>query len=85
MQKSAKIKCEWLWGDNWIHKGSNILLAVGECSDGQEFLIKLKLQYRIDNKVTFKRFVYEITAERKADYDACVEQQKAWNRYVIPA
>lgn len=74
-----------VWGDNWVRKSGNILLAIGECCDGQEFLIKLKLQYRINNRVTVRRSVFELTSARKADYDACVEQQEVWNKYVIPA
>ena len=31
------------------------------------------------------RVVYKLTEALKADYDACVEQQRVWNKYVVSA
>lgn len=75
-----------VWGDNWVRKNdTSILLSTGECSDGQEYLIKLKFRPAPNNKVSVKRFVYELTDALRSDYQACVTQAAAWSKYVIPA
>jgi len=77
---------EIVWGDNWVRKNdTSILLSTGECSDGQEYLIKLKFRPAPNNKVSVKRFVYELTDALRSDYQACVTQAAAWSKYVIPA
>ena len=77
---------EIIWGNNWVRKNdTSILLSTGECSDGQEYLIKLKFRPIANNKVSVKRFVYELTDALRVDYQRCVEQAAAWSRYVIPA
>ena len=75
-----------VWGDNWVRKNdTSILLSIGECSDGQEYLIKLKFRPAPNNKVSVKRFVYELTDALRSDYQARVTQAAAWSKYVIPA
>ena len=76
---------EIVWGDNWIRKNGNILVSTGTCYDGQEFLIKLKFRHLLNRKVKVKRLVYTMTEELKQDYEECVKQQEAWDKYVIPA
>ena len=74
-----------VWGDNWIRKAGTTLLSLGQCYDGQEYLIKLKFRPVAENRVVVKRFVYELTDTLKTDYQQCVEQAAAWSKYVIPA
>ena len=75
---------EIVWGDNWVRKNGTTLLALGQCDDDQEFLIKLKFR-PVREGVVVKRSVLELTEERRADYQQCAEQTAAWNKYVIPA
>lgn len=75
---------EIVWCDNWIRKDGTTLLGLGQCDDGQEFLIKLKFRPMMDS-VVVKRSVFELTEERRADYQHCIELTAAWNKYVIPA
>ena len=75
-----------VWGENWVRKNdTSILLATGKCSDGQDYLIKLKFRPIANSKISVKRFVYELTDSLRSDYQACVEQAAAWSKYVIPA
>ena len=76
---------EVVWGDYWARKSGKILIATGECSDGKQFFIKLKFRFLLNGKVLVKRFVYELTEERKIEYDECLKQQEAWNKYVVYA
>ena len=74
-----------VWGDNWARRDGMTLLAPGQCDDGQEFLIRLKFRPVAGNRVVVKRTVFTLTSERLAEYQRCVEQTAAWNKYVIPA
>lgn len=75
-----------IWGDNWVRKSdTTTLFSTGMCSDGQEYLIKLKFRPIANNRVSCKRFVYELTDELRAEYRDCVQQAAAWSKYVIPA
>lgn len=76
---------EIVWGDNWVRKGGTILLSLGQCCDGQEYLIKLKFRPIAEGQVVVKRFVYNLTDALRADYEKCVEQTAIWNKYVISA
>ena len=77
---------EIVWGDNWIRKVSTTtLLSTGKCSDGQEFLLKLKFRPSADHRVFVKRMVYQLTDDLRAEYQQCAEQEAAWRKYVIPA
>lgn len=77
---------EIVWGDNWVRKSdTTTLFSTGMCSDGQEYLIKLKFRPIPNGRVTVKRFVYELTEELRAEYNQCVQQASAWSKYVIPA
>ena len=61
------------------------LFSTGTCSDGQEYLIKLKFRSIPNNRVSVKRFVYELTEDLRTEYNRCVQQAAAWSKYVIPA
>jgi len=74
---------EIVWGDHWIRKNGTAMIALSTCYDGQDFLIKLKFRYLLNNKVHVKRFVYELTDELRLDYEECTKQQELWNKYVI--
>ena len=75
---------EIIWGENWIRKTGTMLLSLGRCCDGEEYLIKLKFRSLSNDRVIVKRFVYELTDALKADYQYCAEQADAWSKYVIP-
>ena len=75
-----------VWGDNWVRKNdTTTLISTAECPDGQEYLIKLKFKPRANNRVSVKRFVYELTDTLRAEYQNCVDQAAAWSKYVISA
>ena len=74
---------EIVWGEHWVRKNGVTMVALGTCCDGQEYYIRLKFRYILNNKVQVKRFVLELTDELRQDYEACVSQQEAWNKYVI--
>jgi len=76
---------EIVWGENWARKKSTVLLGKGRCSDGQEYLIKLRFRPAEGGKVTVKRFVYEMTDTLMVDYQDCLDRAAAWSKYVIPA
>ena len=80
-------KCgDIVWGDNWVRKSdTTTLFSTGTCSDGQEYFIKLKFRPTPNNRISCKRFVYELTNELRAEYNDCVQQAAAWSKYVIPA
>ena len=72
-----------VWGDHWVLKGKTMLLSLGQCSDGQEYLIKLKFRPTTEGIVLIKRLVYELTDALRADYEKCAERTALWRQYVI--
>lgn len=75
-----------VWGDNWVRKSdTTTLFSTGTCSDGQEYFIKLKFKPIPNNRVSVKRFVYELTDDLRAEYNHCAQQAAAWSKYVISA
>lgn len=76
---------EVVWGSNWVRKKGKVLYSLGECSDGQRFLIKLKFRSSSEHEFRVKRIVYQLTEELLEDYNECVRQAELWSKYVIPA
>lgn len=76
---------EIVWGENWVRKSGTILYALGHCTDGQKYLIKLKFRPVGEGRVVVRRFVYQLTDELLQEYDECVKQTELWRKYVIPA
>ena len=74
---------EIVWGENFVRKDGNAMVALGTCYDGEEYLIRLKFRYLPNGNVMVKRFTYELTEELRLSYQECVEQQDAWSKYVI--
>lgn len=72
-----------VWGENFVHKDGNAMVALGTCYDGEEYFIRLKFRYLPNGNVMVKRFTYELTEELRLSYQECVEQQEAWSKYVI--
>lgn len=76
---------EIVWGENWVRKSGTILYSLGQCADGQRYLIKLKFRPAGQGRVVVRRFVYQLTDELLEEYNECVKQTELWSKYVIPA
>lgn len=77
---------EIVWGERWVRTtNTTMLISLAKCSDGNEFLIKLKFKGAPDGKLFVKRSTLTLTDSRRKNYDLLVKQQEVWNKYVTSA
>ena len=77
---------EVVWAEKWVRQvRTTVLVSLAKCSDGQEFLIKLKFRNAPDNKLFVKRLTFKLTDELREHYKSVEDQAAVWSKYVTSA
>ena len=64
----------------WVSQGAGKVIALGECTDGHGWFVRLNYSKNEDGSRRVRRMLYPLTEERKACYDKFVLAEKNYRK-----